>query len=120
IGEAVLAVPELGGDELLKKRLQSTTGDGNITTVGERNHAESVFEALFGGDIAGNDGDSANIQLGRIEREHESHGIIGDGVGVKNDFFADCGGGQNEKTGYSHAEEKAEQGRWREERFPFD
>ena len=57
-------MPELGGNEFLKERMLRATGDRNVAAIGKRNHAQSVLEALFGGDVAGNDGNGADIQLG--------------------------------------------------------
>jgi hypothetical protein len=119
IGEAIFAMPEFSGDELLKKRLLGASGDGNVATIGERNHTKRVLKALFGGDIAGNYGNGANIELGRIEREHESHGIIGAGIGVKDDFLADCGGGRSENTSKGDKENDAPQDGGSKNRFPF-
>jgi hypothetical protein len=91
IGQTVLAVPELGGNELLKERVLSSGGDRYVAAVGEGDEAQGVVETLSCGDISGNYGDAADIELGRVEGEHESHGVVGAGVGVEDDFLG-CGG----------------------------
>src|SRR5882672_11223549 len=63
VGEAVFPVPELGGDKFLEERMLCAGSDGNVATIGERNHAEGVFQALLGGGVAGDDGDGADVQL---------------------------------------------------------
>jgi hypothetical protein len=70
-------------------------GNGNIATVGERNHAEGVLQALLRGDIARDNGDGADIELRRIERQHERHGVIGSGIGIKDDSLTGAGSGQS-------------------------
>ena len=66
VGQAVLAVPELGGDQLLKERMLCSGGDGDIAAVRERDHAQGIFEAHFRGDVAGHDRDGADVEFGRI------------------------------------------------------
>src|SRR5262249_34567465 len=92
------AVPKLSGDEFLKERMLRATGDGNVATIGERNHAEGILKALLGGYVPGNNSDGANVKLGRIEREHERHGVVGAGVGIENDFLCGGGSGSRENT----------------------
>ena len=52
---------------------------------------ERVFQALLRGHIAGDDGESAHIQFGRIQREKYSDGVVGAGVGINDYFFGSCG-----------------------------
>src|SRR5882724_4880590 len=106
IGEAVFPVPELGGDELLEERMLCAGSYGDFAAIGERNHAEGVFQTLLGGGVAGNDGDGADVQLRRMERQHEGHGVIAAGVGVKNDFLA--GGVVRRNLNHREKEEEPE------------
>src|SRR6266850_213756 len=61
---------------------------------------------LLGGGVAGDDGDGADVQLRRVERQHEGHGVIGAGIGVKNDFLAGGGGRRNKNHGDKKQEEE--------------
>ena len=98
VGKAVLAVPELGGDELLRERMLGAVGDGNIAAVGERDHAESILETLRLDYVSGHDGERTDVEFGRVEREHDGHGVVGAGVGIDDDFFG-CGeGGKGKKN----------------------
>jgi len=66
IGEAVPAVPELGGDQLLKERMLSAGGDGDVTAIGQGDHAQGVIETLLGSDVSGDDGDRADVEFGEL------------------------------------------------------
>ena len=98
VGEAVRAVPELGGDELLKERMLRATGDGNVASIGERDERERVLQALRCGHVAGNHGQRSNVELGRIQREEDGNRVVGAGIGVDDDFAGSgglrCGRGQ--------------------------
>jgi len=97
IGEAVLAVPEFRSDQFLEEWMLGSGGDWDVATVGERGHAEGVFESLLGGYIAGDDGDGSNVQFRGIQRQHQSHGVIGAGVGIDDDFPGGAGRWNYEK-----------------------
>lgn len=92
ICKTVLAVPELGGDQLLKERVLGSGSDRNVAAVGEREHAEGVVQALGRDDVSGDHGNGADVELGRVKREHEGQRIIGAGIGVEDDFLG-CGSG---------------------------
>jgi len=79
-------VPELGGDQLLKERMLSAGGDGDVTAIGQGDHAQGVIETLLGSDVSGDDGDRADVEFGGIEGEHDGHGIVGARVGVDDDL----------------------------------
>ena len=68
-----------------------SSGHGNIATIGQRDHAQRIFQALFSGYVAGYDGDSADIELRRVQRQHQGHGVVSPGVGVEDNFL---GGGR--------------------------
>ena len=87
VGQTILAVPELGRDELLKERMLRPGGDRNVAAVGERNHPQRILQALTGGHVSGDHGDGAHIQFGRIQRQHQGQGVVGTGIGVENDLL---------------------------------
>jgi hypothetical protein len=86
IGEAVAAIPEPGGDEFPEKRMERARGDGNVAAAGEGGELEGVFEALAGGDVAGDDGDGLNLEFGRMQGEKDGESIVGAGIGINDDF----------------------------------
>ena len=90
VAHAVFAVPELRSDLLLKEGMLRASGNGNITTIGEGNEAESVFKALRSGDVSGNNGECADIEFGGVEGQHDGHGVIGAGIGIYDDFPGPC------------------------------
>ena len=87
VGEAVGAMPELGGDEFLKQRVLRAAGDGDIAAIGERSQLERILQTLFGFHVTGDDGKGAYVKFGRSEREHDGDGVIGAGVGIDDDFL---------------------------------
>ena len=87
VGQAVLAVPQLSRDQLLKQRVLCSRGDGDIAAVCERHHPQRILQAHFGGDVARHNGDGADIEFGRSERQHQGKRVIGPGVGVEDDFL---------------------------------
>ena len=92
IAQAVFAVPELRGDQLLEKRMLRSGGDGNVATIRERDELHGVFETLRGSDVSGDDGEGADVEFRGVQREHDGHGVVGAGVGI-NDDFSGLGGG---------------------------
>jgi hypothetical protein len=94
IRQSVLAVPELGGDQFLKQRVLSSTGHGYVATVGQRYHAERIIQPLSGGHFARHYGDGTDVQLGRVERQHHGHGVVGTGIGVEDDLLGRRAGGR--------------------------
>ncbi len=91
VGEAVRAVPEFGGDQLLKQRMLGAAGDGNVAAIGEGGELQGVFQALLRGHIAGDDGESADIQFRRIQGEKNGERVVGAGVGIDDYFLGSCG-----------------------------
>ncbi len=83
---------ELGRDQLLKERVLGSGGHGDIAAVGKRNHAQRILQTHLGGNVAGNDRDRADVEFGRVEREHQGQGVVGAGVGVENDLLGSAGG----------------------------
>ena len=57
----------------------------------------------LGGYVAGHDGDGADIQFRRVQRQHQGHGVVGAGIGIEDYFF---GGGRGERQ--SHYDECGE------------
>lgn len=86
IGEAVPAMPELGGDQLLKEGMLCAGGDGDVTAIGQGNQTQGVIETLCASDVSRDDGDRADVELGGIEGKHDGHGIVGARVGVDDDL----------------------------------
>ena len=79
------------------------SGDGDVATVGQRNHAERVFQTLLSSYVAGHDGDSADIELRRVQSQHQGHGVVSAGIGVEDNFLGGgCGDGQRhyDECGY--------------------
>ena len=83
-------MPELGGDQLLKQRVLGAAGDENVTAIGERDELQGVFQALLRGHVAGDDGESAHIQLRRIQREKNGERVVGSWVGVDDYLLGGC------------------------------
>ena len=90
-------MPELGGNQFLKERMLGSGGHGNVAAVGERNHAQSIFQSLLCGDVAGNDSDGAHVEFRRIQGQHQGHGIVGARVGIEDDFLGRAGGGRDQR-----------------------
>jgi hypothetical protein len=84
-------VPELSGNELLKQRMLGAASDRDVAAVGQGNESEGVLETLRRGHVSGDYRDGANLELRRMEGEHEGHGVVGAGVGVKDNLLG-CGG----------------------------
>ena len=87
IRQAILPVPHLSRDELLKQRVLCSRGNGDIAAVCERHHPQRVLQAHFPGDVARHNGDGADIEFGRSERQHEGKRVIRAGIGVEDDFL---------------------------------
>jgi hypothetical protein len=83
----------------------SSGGDRYVAAVGEGDEAQGVVETLSCGDISGNYGDGADIELGRVEGEHESHGVVGAGVGVEDNFLG-YGGCTGSECSYKQKKEQ--------------
>ena len=64
--QSILAMPKLGGDQLLKEWMLGSRRDRNLATVGKRDHPQSVVQALCCGYVSRDHGDGANIELGRM------------------------------------------------------
>ena len=90
IRQPILAMPELGGDEFLKERMLRSGRDGNVAAVSQRNHPQCVLQSLAGSYVSRDDGDGANVQFRRIQRQHQGQRIVSSGIGVENDFL--CSG----------------------------
>jgi hypothetical protein len=69
-------------------------GHGNVAALGQRDHAERVFEAPLRSDIFRNDSDGANIELWRVQCER----VVGSRVRIENNF---AGRRRNERCGDS-------------------
>ena len=80
-------------------------GNNHVTAIGERDHAQGVVQSLRGGDVAGNHGERAYVQLRRIESEHDGERVVGAGVGVDDDFFS---GGKSGASCEQQDEEQSE------------
>jgi hypothetical protein len=92
-------VPELRGDQLLKKWMLGSGGDGNLAAVGQRYHAERIVEALGCSYVSRNYGDAADIELLRMQSEHHGQGVVGSGIGVEDNFFRGSGSGCGQHDG---------------------
>ena len=77
----------LGRDEFLKQGMLCPGRDGNIATVGKRNHPQRIFQPLTCSHVSGDHGDGAHIEFGRIKRQHQRQGVIASGVGVEDDLL---------------------------------
>lgn len=62
-------------------------GNGDLATICQRHHAQRVLQSLTGCDVAGNHGNGANVQFGRIQCQHEGHGIVGARISVEDDLL---------------------------------
>src|SRR5207237_1315444 len=65
----------------------------DVTSVRQRHHPQRVFESLRRSHVSRHYRDSSNVELRRIERQYQSHGIVRARIGVKNDFLGSCRGG---------------------------
>src|SRR5207302_11370754 len=86
IGQAVFAVPEFRRSQFLKEGMLRACGNWYIATICQRDHAQGVLQPLSGSHVARYDGDCTHVQLWRLERERQSYGVIGAGIGVETDF----------------------------------
>src|ERR1700691_4781619 len=91
VGQTIGAVPEFGGDQLLKQGMLRAAGDRYVAAIGERCELQSVFQALLRGHITGDNGESAHIEFRRIQREQDRERVVGARVGIDDYFF---GGGR--------------------------
>ena len=64
--QAILAVPELGSNQLLKKWMLRPSSNRNVAAISERDHPQSIFETLLCGDVTRHNRDRANIEFRRI------------------------------------------------------
>src|SRR4030081_1719590 len=85
--QAVLAMPELGCDQFLEKRMQCARSNWNVTPVREGHHSQRVLQTHCRRDVSWHDGDCTDIQLRRVEGEHERQRVVSAGVSVEDDFF---------------------------------
>jgi hypothetical protein len=91
-------MPEFRGDQFLKQRMLRSSGDGNIAAVSQRHHAQRILQSLLGSDVTGYDGDCTDIQLRRVQRQHQGHGVVGAGIGVEDNFLGGAKGRSCERN----------------------
>ncbi len=87
IRQTILAMPELSGDELLKKRMLRARRDRNVATVGQRNHPQRILQALTCSHVSRDHGDGAHVQFRRIQRQHQGQSVVSSGVSVEDDLL---------------------------------
>ena len=61
IGQSVLAMPEFGRDQLLKKRMLRSGGNWNIAAVSQRQHSQRILQTLFRRHIARHNREGAHV-----------------------------------------------------------
>jgi len=74
LARPVLAVPELGGDEFLKSGCCAPAATECAALRG--NHAEGIFRPCLAVVLPGTTVMAPDVQLRRMERQHEGHGVI--------------------------------------------
>ena len=57
-------------------------GDDQVAAVGQRSDLQRVLESLLAFDVAGNDRQRFDFQLGRIQREQDGERVVNAGVCV--------------------------------------
>ncbi len=63
IGETVFTVPELSGDQFLKKRVLRSGCYRDVAAIGQGDHAQRIFQPLLRADVAGHDGNGADVEF---------------------------------------------------------
>ena len=97
IRQSILAMPELGGDQLLKQRMPRSSRHWNIAPLRQRDHPQRVLEPHVGGHVSRDHGDRAHVEFSRVQREHERQRVVRSRVGVKDDLLRRRGGNREHR-----------------------
>jgi len=85
LAQPVLAVNGFRGDELPLQRILRSFGYDDVGPTGQLHQLEGVFRSQIDDDVAGDDGDGFDPELGRLGGEQYRHGIVDSGIDVEDD-----------------------------------